>query len=394
MKGFFPSSEVQREQPGTLLPKCGSCGLFKHCESPKMKPYGKGGQEVLVVGEAPGQTEDEMGRPFIGKAGQFLRSCLDSAEIDLDKDAWTTNALICRPPGNKTPDEKQIGYCRPNLLNAIEHYQPRVVLTLGRAALASTLAPYWNDIGPLERWVGWTIPIESHWICPTYHPSYLLRMKNPLMDRTFKDHLRQAFEINRDPPAAFDFEQAIEILYDEQEIYEAIRAINFMGGWAAVDYECNCLKPEYPGARIVSCSISNGQRTISYPWVGKAITATDMFLQSIGTTKIASNLKFEERWTLKTFGRGVVDWGWDTMLAAHCLDNRPGICSLKFQSLVKLGVPTYNDNIEPYLSSARGSHLNRIEDIELKSLLFYGGMDALLEHRLAMRQRKEMGYED
>jgi len=217
-------------------------------------------------------------------------------------------------------------------------------------------------------------------------------MKNPLMDRLFLDHLRQAFEIDKDPPEAFDFRQAIEILYDELEIYEAIRDINRVGGWAAVDYETNCLKPEYPGAKIVSCSISNGKRTISYPWVGKAIVATGMFLQSIGTRKIASNLKFEERWTLKMFGRGVVDWGWDTMLASHCLDNRVGICSLKFQSLVKLGVPAYNENIEPYLSG--NGRFNRIEEVEIGDLLLYGGMDSLLEYKLAMRQRKEMGYAD
>jgi len=393
MKGFYPSSVVQRDQPGTLLPKCGSCGLFKTCESPKMEPYGQGRSRVLVVGEAPGQTEDEAGRPFIGKAGQFLRSQLEALEIDLDDDAWTTNALICRPPGNETPDDRQIGYCRPNLLNAIKRFHPRVVLTLGRSALASALTPYWRDTGPLERWVGWSIPLENHWLCPTYHPSYLLRMRNPLMDRQFAEHLEQAFAIEQDPPQACDYKSAIEILYDELEIYEAIRAINKEGGWAAVDYETNCLKPEYPKARIVSCSISNGKRTIAYPWTGKAIVATGMFLRSIGTRKIASNLKFEERWTRKEFGCGVTDWGWDTMLAAHCLDNRPGICSLKFQSLVKLGVPVYNENIEPYLSSG-SNHYNRIGEIDINMLLLYNGMDALLEHRVAAIQRKEMGYAD
>ena len=393
MKGFFPSNVVLRDQPGSLLPKCGSCGLFKTCESPKMEPYGKGRSRVLVVGEAPGQTEDEEGRPFIGKAGQFLRTQLEALEIDLDEDAWTTNALICRPPHNATPDDRQIGYCRPNLLNAIQRFQPRVVLTLGRSALASALAPYWRDTGPLERWVGWPIPLENHWLCPTYHPSYLLRMRNPLMDRLFAEHLEQAFTIEQDPPQASDYKSAIEILYDEQEIYEAIRAINERGGWVAVDYETNCLKPEYPEARIVSCAISNGKQTIAYPWTGKAIVATGMFLRSPTTRKIASNLKFEERWTRREFGCGVTFWGWDTMLAAHCLDNRPGICSLKFQSLVKLGVPVYNENIEPYLSSGSG-HYNRIGEIDIKSLLLYNGMDALLEWRLARKQRKEMGYCD
>jgi len=358
-----------------------------------MKPFGQGERRVLVVGEAPGATEDGEGRPFIGKAGQFLRSRLESLGVDLDNDAWTTNALICRPPDNATPDERQISYCRPNLVNAIARYQPRVVLTLGRSALASALTPYWNDTGPLERWVGWAIPVADHWICPTYHPSYLGRMKNPLLDRMFVDHLDQAFALEQDPPAVVDYKSKIELLYGEREIYDAIRSLNEEGGWVAVDYETNCLKPEYPKARIVSCAISNGKRTISFPWIGKAITATGMFLRSPTTRKIASNLKFEERWTRKTFGHGASLWGWDTMLAAHCLDNRPGICSLKFQSFVKLGVPIYNENVEPYLSGGHG-HYNRIEEIDIKTLLLYGGMDALLEYRVAMVQRKEMGYDN
>jgi hypothetical protein len=96
---------------------------------------------------------------------------------------------------------------------------------------------------------------------------------------------------------------------------------------------------------------------------------------------------------LKTFGHGVNNWQWDTMLATHCLDNRPGICSLKFQALVQMGVPVYNKHIEPMLASYKGPY-NRIREIEMGSLLYYGGMDALLEWKLAMKQRKEMGYAD
>jgi len=358
-----------------------------------MPVHGNGKLKVMVVGEAPGETEDEANRPFIGNAGVFLRETLEEFDIDLDRDAWTTNALICRPPNNATPDAKQISYCRPNLLNAIQLYEPRVIVTLGRVALSSVLADSWDDVGQMQRWTGWRIPLPKHWVCPTYHPSFLLRMKNGLMDRLFAQDLKRAFRIDRDPPPARDFASKIEVLYDDDEIYEAIRDIDRCGGWAAIDYEGNCLKPEYPKALIRSCAISNGERTISYPWIGRAIEATGKFLRSQRTRKIASNLKFEERWTRKFFGHGVTNWGWDTMLAAHCLDNREGITSLKFQALVKLGVASYNDNIEPYLVS-KDLHYNRIEEIEVGTLLFYGGMDAFLEHRLAMRQRKEMDYAD
>lgn len=392
MKGFFSSSKVQKEKPVGLVAKCGACGLYKTCKSPKMGAYGDGAKGILVVGEAPGKTEDEEGRPFVGKAGSFLRGVLAEIDVDLDRDAWTTNALICRPPKNATPDLNQISYCRPNLLNVIRFYDPTVIVTLGRSALISVLSSYWkDDVGPMDRWVGWRIPLENTWICPTYHPAFLLRMKNPLMDRLFTKDLTMAFGLSVRPPKPK--EPKIEILYDEKEICREVQGADDAGGWVAVDYETNCLKPEWPEARIVSCSISNGYRTISYPWIGEAVKATGRFLKSKRTKKISSNLKMEERWTLKTFGHGVTNWGWDTMLATHCLDNRPGICSLKFQSFVRLGVPTYNENIEPYLSSVRGSPYNRIREIDMKDLLLYGGMDSFLEYRLAMKQRKDMGYE-
>lgn len=392
MNGFFSSSTIQREKPAGLIPKCGECGLYKQCESPKMPVYGKGQRGVLVVGEAPGADEDERNRPFIGKAGQHLRGVLDAIDVDLDRDAWTTNALICHPPKNATPDAKQISHCRPNVLAAIRKYQPTVIVTLGRSALVSVLEPFWrDDVGQMERWTSSQVPLPQHWVCPTYHPSYLLRMSNPLLDRIFQNDLERAFAIEDLPKPQDPFN--IEEIYNDEEVYRALRDMNDQGGWVAVDYETNCLKPEWPEAKIVSCAVSNGDRTISYPWVGKAREATSLFLSSSRTQKISSNLKMEERWTIKHLGHKVKNWGWDVMLATHCLDNRPHICSLKFQSFVKLGIASYNERIEPYLESKRGPY-NRIHEIDMSDLLVYGGMDALQEHRVAMLQRKEMGYED
>jgi uracil-DNA glycosylase len=391
MKGFFPLSKIQASKPDVgLVPKCGACQLYKACKSPKMEPYGKGAKEVLVVGEFPGETEDNESRPFLGQGGMLLRETLREIGIDLDKDAISTNAIICRPNAI-APVQKQVEYCRPNLIHTIKQHRPRVIITLGRAALASVLHPYWNDIGmSVDRWTGWHIPISDHWICPTHHPNHILRANNAMLEGLFSDQLEAAFSIKEQPPASVPYQ--IECLYDDDQVWESLRAIDKEGGWASLDYETNCLKPEYPKAAVRSCAVSNGRKTISYPWTPKARKATGIFIRSKRTYKIASNLKMEERWTLHEFGFGVSNWGWDTMLAAHCLDNRPGICSLKFQSLVKMGVSSYNENIEPYLESHKG-HYNRIQEIAIPHLLHYGGMDAILEHRLAMLQRKELGYE-
>ena len=393
MRGFFSSSIVQREKPTGLIPQCGKCQLYKNCQSPKLPYGGSGEKRVLIVGEAPGETEDERGRLFIGQEGLFLRETLDAIGIDLDIDTWTTNALICYP-GHKFPDSKQIGYCRPNLTATLTKLKPRIVITLGRAGLDSVLRGSWKDIGAtMDRWTGWQIPLRSFWVCPTYTPAYLLRQKNAIMDRMFKEHLRAAFALVDTIEPLPDFKELIEIILDEREVYEALRDLDAKGGWVAVDYETTCLKPEWPKGQIVSCAVSNGERTISYPWTEKTRIGTGMFLRSKRTRKIASNLKMEERWTVKEFGHGVTNWGWDTMLAAHCLDNRTGICSLKFQSLVQFGLTSYNTNIEPYLKNSKGPY-NRIAEIDLRQLLFYGGMDVIMEYLLAIKQRKEMGYKE
>ncbi len=390
MKGFLDLSIVEKDRPAGLVPKCGACGIYKVCDSPKMRPYGEGRKKVLMVGEAPGEMEDIKGRPFVGKAGQFLREALEQIDIDLDQDALTTNALICRPPGNAKPDPKQIQWCRPNLLNTINTMKPNVVICLGHTALSSVLTDYWRSVGKFERWVGWKIPIEDFWICPTYHPSFLLRSRNELMDRQFVEHLRTAFDITEPSPAQPDWNKEVEVLFDVDAIREALQEMA-ESEWVAVDYETNCLKPDYPKAAIFACGMSNGRRTVAYPWRGPAIEWTGEVLRSKYCRKIASNLKMEEKWTRMEFGHGVRSWGWDTMIAAHCLDNRPGICSIKFQALIRLGVPSYNELIAPYLEG-RGWY-NRIHHIETAQLLRYCGMDCILEYRVAMEQRKEMGHE-
>lgn len=389
--GFFNEFATRSQAPGTGLPRCGACGLHKRCQSPKMKPYGKGRRRVLVVGEAPGSTEDEEGRPFVGMAGDRLRATMDQIGADLDLDAVVTNSLVCHPPNNQTPSTEQIGHCHANLRNVISRFKPDVVVTLGSSALRSVLTPYWGQLDTLERWVGWCIPGPDHWICPTYHPSYLLRSRSSLLDRLFRQHLEAAFALEGKPPKQPNWDDEVELVYDVAEVPDKLREMDVAGNWVAVDYETNCLKPEYPDARIYSCAVSDGETTISYPWKGDAIDATYHFLRSKNTYKIASNLKMEERWSIRHVGTRVRNWGWDTMLASHCLDNRPGICGLKFQAWVRLGVPSYNDKIEPYLFG-RGWY-NRIHFVEPRDLLLYGGKDALFEWKLAMLQREDMGLE-
>jgi uracil-DNA glycosylase family 4 len=91
---------------------------------------GNADAELMFVGEAPGQSEDEQGLPFVGRAGKLLDQLL--AEIGLERqEVFICNALKCRPPGNRDPLPIEIENCREYLLRQVELIQPSVICTLG-----------------------------------------------------------------------------------------------------------------------------------------------------------------------------------------------------------------------------------------------------------------------
>jgi hypothetical protein len=170
---------------------------------------------------------------------------------------------------------------------------------------------------------------------------------------------------------------------------EARTVIEQVTGAFAFDYETDRLKPDHPQSGIVCCSVSDGRHTISFPWIGEAVEAMGKLLRS-DHPKIGANIKFEERWTRRVFGHGVRNWVWDTVQAAHVLDNRRGVSGLKFQSFVLLGQEPYDRSIESLLEAVGGNDKNQISKADWDDLLLYNGMDSLLTYEVAKKQRKEM----
>jgi len=155
----------------------------------------------------------------------------------------------------------------------------------------------------------------------------------------------------------------------------------------AFDYETTGLKPDRPEQQIVSCSFClDGYETWACRIDKKSHAALSKVLLSL-LPKIAANMKFEERWTRAKLGHGVANWDWDTMVAAHVLDNRPGITSLKFQAYVQFGIGEYDSTVAPYLRSDSSNGLNRIREVPIQDLLLYNGLDSLIEFKLAEKQK-------
>jgi uracil-DNA glycosylase len=125
---------------------------------------------ILLVGEGPGATEDETGRPFVGRSGQLLDRILDS--IGLDRTLlYIANIVKCRPPGNRTPTSAEAEICGDHLSTQIDILEPGVILALGASA-ARHLLDTKSGIGMLR---GKFHSYRGIPLLVTYHPAALLR---------------------------------------------------------------------------------------------------------------------------------------------------------------------------------------------------------------------------
>ena len=405
MVGFFANSVLESKAPTSLIAKCGACGLYKKCKSPKLDVVGNGGKRILFIYESPSATDDKQGRLLsFTRKDMPLETGVARAGLDLLEDCWFTTATICY--SESAPTNDQISHCRPHLIKRIKELKPDVIVPMGTPGLQALIPHAWkNDVGISSRWYGWQIPSQklNAWICPTYSPAFIRHIQtdnrkntgsDKLYERQFYQHIKQAAELCGSRPwdTPPDYRKQITLVQEPKKAAAQIRKMIQKGGPVAFDYETDRLKPDAEDSRIVSCSVSwRGKRTIAYPWHGEAIEATGELLRS-PLPKIACNLKFEDRWTRRHFGHGVRNWYWDTMLAAHVIDNRPRITSIKFQSFVMLGAGSYDDHIHKYLRSVKDKETNQIDQIDINELLLYNGMDSLLEYEVAMKQMELLGY--
>lgn len=393
----------------SLVPRCGDCGFKEACRSPKIKPTGGFRKRILVVGEFPDADTDRVGEPFTGPAGQFLSLACREAGFSLRTDCRLTDAVICRPPNGNLKKAKKgnpVDHCRPTLLKTLTASDPFVVILLGNAPVRSLLGHLWGvgDPGNIGRWAGFVVPARhpNCWVCPTFHPTFLQQADDQAANRQFVGHLARARELAdsgirpwETPP---DYTKRIECIHDPEEA--ATRLRKYTGGEIAFDFETDRLKPDQTGddgkpiSRIVCASVCwEGQETIAFPWHGPVRDAMRELLVNSDVAKVGWNMTMEHRWTLAHLGVHVKGWSWDGMLASHALDPRGGVTGLKFQAFARLGQPTYNAHVEPYLAGADGggNTPNRIHEVGVSEILSYCGTDSLLEYMVSRIQQADFG---
>lgn len=165
---------------------CTRCGL---AEGRTNVVFGSGDadSDLMIVGEGPGQREDEQGLPFVGPSGRLLDELL--AEIDLRRDdVYITNVVKCRPPRNRDPRQEEIDSCKPYLRSQLSLVDPKVVLTLGNFASKLLL----RSTTGITRLRGHAYPWWHRYLVPTFHPAAALRGNARVLEE-----MRHDFELVR-----------------------------------------------------------------------------------------------------------------------------------------------------------------------------------------------------
>ena len=169
------------------------CPLCKLSRSRKNAVPGEGqlSAKIMFIGEAPGRSEDEKGRPFVGAAGRILDELLKKAGIERSQ-VFITNIVKCRPPNNRVPKEDELTACRPYLDRQIALIKPKVICILGRTAYSSLLggSSITANRGKIVERAG-----QKYFL--TFHPAAVIYNKG-LLSALEADLKKLAVEINKD----------------------------------------------------------------------------------------------------------------------------------------------------------------------------------------------------
>ncbi|MBL6763155.1 MAG: uracil-DNA glycosylase [Candidatus Actinomarina sp.] len=189
---------VNRNKFQILQNECSTCVKCSLSATRNNVVFGRGNpnSKLFVIGEGPGQQEDEQGLAFVGRAGKMLDSAFFSVGIDTNEDCYISNIVKCRPPKNRKPSVNEVKECIPWLNEQIELIKPKVIVLAGSTAVQS----YLNIDEPISKLRGKWIVRDDIKYMPIFHPSYLLR--NPSKEKgkpkwlTWQDLKKVKKEVN------------------------------------------------------------------------------------------------------------------------------------------------------------------------------------------------------
>lgn len=164
------SAQASLDDMRVNITNCINCNL---CEGGKVPGEGNSQSDIMIVGEAPGEHEEKLGRPFVGPSGQLLDRIIGAAGWNRSR-IYLTNIIKCRPSHNGKniqPNARQIAACSGHLKSEINAIKPRVVICLGSVAANTLIHPKFKITEEHGRWFEISQNVKAIAI---YHPSYIL----------------------------------------------------------------------------------------------------------------------------------------------------------------------------------------------------------------------------
>ena len=190
------NAQERLERAAALIRECRDCPLGQS-RTNAVPGEGPADARVMLIAEGPGKNEDQQGRPFVGKAGEFLDDLLALAGLGRDE-VYITNMIKCQAPGNRDPEPEELRACDKHLERQMEIINPELIVTLGRFSLAKFLPG--ESIGKAG---GNLQKKNGRCVFPVMHPAAGLR-RNEFRDKIVEDFAMIPEVIQRireDPPA-------------------------------------------------------------------------------------------------------------------------------------------------------------------------------------------------
>jgi uracil-DNA glycosylase family 4 len=358
---------------------CQRCRLSKSCITVCNLGHGLIPSRIMIIGEAPGETEDQQGQPFVGNAGIKLDGWLEEAGIDRN-DVFVCNAVSCRPVDsngkNKTPTPTQIQACRHWLQYQIDIVQPKFLLLLGGTPLYALL-----NLKGIRKLRGRAIEQDGRIYLPTFHPAasfYDDKVEN-FIRRDFK---RFAEIITFDGiPRETKLNPIIVNTWSRvQDMLQALKGV------VSLDLETSGLYPWQKGASIVTLGFGTHKGEYHIPFFHSETCWTPSDLEKIvgmidevidGAVLTGQSGKFDLLWMRVHFG---VRWhlAFDTLLAHHLLDEND-LHDLEHLASLYCRAPTWDI---PLAEKQGGAPFSKIVDYHGHDLYYTRQLYFILKREL------------
>lgn len=394
-------SEEQMRKMGLRLVE----GMNPQSKTRHMAPTGSERPFLYLLGEAPGEVEDSQGRPFVGPSGKLIRSLLpDNLPLRIN------NCVRTFPPfrnGTRTPNRLEICAYYNSVAEDIARTKPNVILAVGQTPLDWCLGGY---VGTITACRGRKFPVNiaGHqcWCLPTWHPAFILRKRDgeysdvpgEEYERFFKQDVAEAvhFADWPDEPLVEDPEginDGVRVeTRDARKVVEFIQSCRSLPA-VTIDVETTSKRCYATGAKLLTLALGNDQNVLAFPldhpqamWNAGERRAIDTALKELfrgNTLFLAHKAEFDLEWLSWKYGEAVrweSRWGC-TICQAYILDCREGGHTLQMLSALHFGL---------LLKDHAGVDRKNLVNADLSKILPYNGRDVKYQHKLYLRQSKQL----